>query len=128
MSYSSSTFDCFADIGVCVYVYFCTPCSVCTIAEKIGASDTHGCMQTAKSICCTAYCGCCTACCCPESCYPCFLTSLLLKSMAKHGITVPPPPCGAAECCSKDCYCQMMFCTGCTLCLMLREANKLPPV
>eukprot|EP01041_Mallomonas_annulata_P008083 gene8083-16582_t len=123
-SYSSSTYDCLSDNPVCFCVYFCTPCAICNIAKKIGAEDTHGCMEVVKAVCATEF-WICAICCCPESIFPCFLTSLYKKSMEKHGITEPLGPCGKSECCG--CYWQMCLpCSAaCTLCVICREAKKI---
>ena len=45
--------------------------------------------------------------------------------MATHGITEYPKPCGNTSCCQDDkkFYCQMLFCSTCTLCLIYREAK-----
>ena len=117
-SYTYDTFACFDDMSACLYVSFCGLCAICKIAEGIGAEETHGSAGVCKMLCATS-CPLCALCCCMESIQPCFLSSLLKKSMAKHNIKSYPTPCGDTGCCG--CLFQMYCCGSCTLCVMLRE-------
>lgn len=78
---------------------------------------------------------------------PCFITELIKKSMQAHGIGRAPGPCGDAGNLLKltmkfgtalmlqmfhfleafcGCWCQVLFCTPCTLGVIYREAKSKP--
>ena len=95
-----------------------------SIHSQIGAEDTHDCGNTVKS-CFATSCLLCGLICCYDHIFPCYLSSLLDRSMQFHKISVFPTPCGDAKFPICGCYWQMCCqCTSsCTLCVLYREAN-----
>ena len=132
--------DCFNDIGICCYGFFCPCCMLCDSAQMLRQGTNGGMYPDAEMFECPGQClsllttmgpygigYCIGMCVCPEhvAC-GCYTTSLIKMTMHKYNLTWPQP-CGMDSwgCATAGgapmCLCSAFWCQGCMCCLVHRE-------
>lgn len=114
----------------CWYACCCSPCAISEIGKKIGAEDTHNfntacfngmCLSAGNPIALIGLCA------CPELTGGTYLSILMDKSMAYHGIDEVPFYCCAGKTCDgASCwyYNDTFLCAPCIINAMLQEPAR----